>query len=172
MKENIVYTGIVNSSKKTKRGKVVAYKLHNSATPRLFKGLCYALIGNSIGQYIPCYIDCVKETPGSTLESILEEKSKVVGTFFEVVGIGSTTPTARFVSQISAYQIKSGQQAGDTYYLALLDNRVDGDVNDRILAKVSINYEDINLGVGTVLSIEWDMTFESSSVSQQEQQEE
>ena len=162
----IGYKGDVSIKLITRQGNVVSVQNHNSGTNRLFYGLCLSLASLNASAYMPKYIMLVKcnisDPDNPTYTMIQRSLSGVSPTAYSATGLAK--PNTKFIGLISHYQITSlVVDENEEIRLALLDGSATvTNATQHILAEVTPDMENIDLSVGTVLSIEWTMTFENA----------
>ena len=162
-KEMFTYTGKVRLTKKTKGGHVYEIKTKNHGTTKLFRGLCYALCGYAFDEYKPKYITLVKSTDITDDENtikLLSSDSGVVGS----VDTSTSTPIAKFTGSIAAYQFSTVSASGDVYLCILCGEEGTTSLIDRILAYLPVDQSLTSLTAGTVLGVEWQMSFDNAPV--------
>ena len=158
----IGYRGEVSIKLITRQGNVVSVQKHNSGTDRLFYGLCLSLASLNASAYMPKYIMLVKYNSVSGEYTMIQRSlSGVTPTAYSAVGV--VIPNTKFIGLISHYQVTSlAVGANEEIRLALLDGSATiSNATQHILAEVTPDMSQIDLSVGTVLSIEWSMSFEN-----------
>ena len=163
-KEMFTYTGKVRLTKKTKGGHVYEIKTKNHGTTKLFRGLCYALCGYAFDEYKPKYITIVKSTDIGN--PTIENTTKILSADSGVVGSVDTSqnPIAKFTGSIAAYQFSTVTASGDVYLCLLCGEEGTTSLANRILAYLPVDQSLTSLTAGTVLGVEWQMSFENAPV--------
>ena len=158
----IGYKGDVSIKLITRQGNVVSVQNHNSGTDRLFYGLCLSLASLNASAYMPKYIMLVKYNTQSGVYTMIQRSlSGVTPTAYSATGVVASN--TKFIGLISHYQVTSlVVDQNEEIRLALLDGSATiSNATQHILAEVAPDMSQIDLSVGTVLSIEWSMSFEN-----------
>ena len=150
--ENYLYNGNVKVICKTSSGFVYEVKRKNNGTDRLFRGLCFSLLGYPFDELKPQYITLATVSDNS-FTSLLNGPSSVSGTY------DVDTNTVKFVGTISSYQVADNQNKDHTYICLL--SGASGTINGNVLAYIEAPQGINNIGAGTVLTIEWVMGFDN-----------
>ena len=157
--ENVLYLGKVRVVGKTRNGVVFDLRKRNNGTQKLFRGLCWSLLGFGLNELKPKYITLAKgiiDSDGNFTngESLLNNFSNVFGTY------DSQNNRTKFVGTISAYQVKDRTPQEETIYICILTGEHPNEfTNDDVLAYIEAPLGVNELEIGTVLSIEWAMSF-------------
>lgn len=152
MKDYIEYSGEVVVTRRL-HDRTLTTKKHNTGTSDLFRIICKALAGYSLGSEAPAYLR-LSDISGTSLLTV--DSIPLTG----VVYYQDTN--GRWYTRYNA-NIEYTLLAGSEPQAAKLQI-CSGNVEKTVLAEISLSAEDITVSDGVVIIVEWKMFFDNKGV--------